>query len=115
MSEAKILDAATVKALLPSDTMIARGNVTNFDVCLTTGTYQVIGNEGPASVIGLPPGAYHYGNLVVYGGSFFKVQEYYPHQLRNGYARYQRLRYDQGTTGGWGAWVGITGTVLSTA
>lgn len=114
MSEAKILDAATVKALLPSDTMIARGNVTNLDECSTTGTYQVIGNENIA-LFGMPPGAYRYGNLVVFGGSNFLVQEYHPRQMRDGYIFYQRILYRLNGSEVWGAWVGITGTVLSTA
>ncbi len=113
MSEAQVLTSDIVAPLLPSGIMMPRGNVRNLNEATTTGTYQVIGNPG-VELVGFPSGAYRYGNLVVFGGTTFIVQEYHPHQTKGGYPFYHRMLY-RVTGDNWGAWMGFTGTEVPNA
>ena len=103
MSQATIIN----KSLMPEGVFVERGQITNLNAALEIGTYQVIGNT---PIVGLPQGAYQYGNLVVYGGLNFRVQEYYPHRDM-GYAFYVRIWYNNQDA--FTSWRGIMGVVVS--
>ena len=96
------------KSLMPSGVFVERGKTFDLDTALQIGSYQVVGNS---TIANLPKNAYNYGNLVVYGGEFFRVQEYYPHRITGGVVAYIRTwyNYDNKFT----SWRGIAGTIIN--
>ena len=113
MSNTRKLSRSLINQYLPEELMQPRGVITNLDEILETGTYQITGHAN-VTLIGFPPGAYRYGNLVVHGGRYFIVQEYHPRNIQaSGYMFYQRVMYraDEDVTAS--CWRGISGTELS--
>lgn len=105
MSAEKVanLTGEILKGLLP-DAVMERGSVTNINACITSGTYLAAENS-----TGFPPGAYRYGLLIVFAGSYFSAQIYIPTTL--GGKLYLRL-YDNGIKG-WRNWNAIEMSALT--
>ncbi len=111
MSTTTTLTSNLVKSYLPSETLIARGKTFNMNETTQTGTYQIT-NSAETPVIGLPKGAYGYGNFTVFGGQNFMVQLYYPHRLTGGYAYYERMVYTTAGVTTLGDWYGFAGVKI---
>ncbi len=109
MSEAKILDTSTVKALLP-DALLFRVEKSDMDTITQTGVYYV-GGETVQS--GWPAGAYPYGVLAVFNAVNFIAQILFTHHdvswSNPGSAIYFRIHFNS-----WTQWSKVNATVLST-
>ncbi len=97
MSEAKILDTSTVKALLP-DALIYRGTATTMDV-MESGFYQI----QPDVTADIPSSIYPYGVLVVMNTASFILQNYYPHNKYSSESTY-KFATRMWTGGNWTGW-----------